>query len=512
VRGDEPTTSSLIVDESEATTLIVEESEAILGAGSAGGKVIRGGLLRAGGYAVGTVAATAASIVLLRYLGPVAVGRYVTVMSLLAIVGGLTDAGLTVIGQREYAIAETDEERRRLLAYIVAMRIAITPLGVIAATAFALVAGYDRTLVLGTLIGGVGLVVANVAVTLTVPLSVQLRLGAVTATEVVKQLVTAAGMALLAVAGAGLLAFFAVNVAAGAASLALAIPLAGAAGRVWPRFAVRRWLPLLRESAPVALALAVNVLYVRALVILMSLLASPLETGYFATSYRVLEVFVFVPLLMLGSAFPVLAHAGHADEARLAYALQRLAEVTLLTAVAIVLVLVIAAQPVLDVLGGSQYDQAADVLRIQAFALLGAFLTQVWVTGLVSIRRQRALIVTNCIALATALVLGGALIPSLDAEGAAISAVVGELVLATITAAMLVRARPALRPPIGGLARVLAAGGAGAAAGLLLPIGDVAGAVVAVVVYAAAAFALRAVPLELLHALRGGREGPDAAG
>ena len=499
------------MDESETTTLIVEESEAILGAGSAGGKVIRGGLLRAGGYAVGTIAATAASIVLLRYLGPVAVGQYVTVMSLLAIVGGLTDAGLTVIGQREYTIAKTDEERRRLLAYIVAMRIAITPLGVIAATGFALIAGYDRTLVLGTLIGGAGLVVANVATTLTVPLSVQLRLGAVTATEVIKQLVTAAGMAILAVAGAGLLAFFAVNVAAGVASLALAIPLAGAAGRVWPRFAVRRWLPLLRESAPVALALAVNVLYVRALIILMSLLASPLETGYFATSYRVLEVFVFVPLLMLGSAFPVLAHAGDADEGRLAYALARLAEVTLLTAVAIVLVLVIAAQPVLDVLGGSQYDQAADVLRIQAFALLGAFLTQVWVTGLVSIRRQRALIVTNCVALATALVLGAALIPSLDAEGAAISAVVGEVVLATITAAMLVRARPALRPPVGGLARVLAAGGAGAAVGLLLPIGDVAGAVVAVVVYAAAAFALRAVPLELLHALKGASGRPDAA-
>ena len=492
------------MDETEATTLIVEESEAILGAGTAGRKVIRGGLLRAGGYAVGTVAATAASIVLLRYLGPVAVGQYVTVMSLLAIVGGLTDAGLTVIGQREYTIAKTDEERRRLLAYIVAMRIAITPLGVIAATGFALIAGYDRTLVLGTLIGGAGLVIANIATTLTVPLSVQLRLGAVTATEVIKQLVTAAGMAILAVAGAGLLAFFAVNVAAGVASLALAIPLAGAAGRVWPIFAPRRWLPLLREAAPVALALAVNVLYVRALIILMSLLASPLQTGYFATSYRVLEVFVFVPLLMLGSAFPVLAHAGDADEGRLAYALQRLAEVTLLTAVAIVLVLVIAAEPVINVLGGSKYEQAADVLRIQAFALLGAFLTQVWVTGLVSIRRQSALVLTNCVALGTALALGATLIPGLDAKGAAIAAVVGELVLAATTATMLVRARPSLRPPVGRLARVLAAGAAGAAVGLALPIGDVAGAAVAVVVFASAAFALRAVPLELLHALRRG--------
>ena len=114
-----------------------------------------------------------------------------------------------------------------------------------------------------------------------------------------------------------------------------------------------------------------------------------------------------------------------------------------------------------------------------------------------SIRRQRALILTNCVALATALVLGATLIPVLDAKGAAISAVVGELVLAAITATMLVRARPSLRPPLGRLARVLVAGGAGAAAGLLVPVGDVVGAVVAVVVFAAAAFALRAVPLEV---------------
>ena len=86
--------------------------------------------------------------------------------------------------------------------------------------------------------------------------------------------------------------------------------------------------------------------------------------------------------------------------------------------------------------------------------------------------------------------------------------------LAATTATMLVRARPSLRPPVGRLARVLVAGGAGAAAGLLVPVGDVAGAALALAVFAAAAFALRAVPLEVLHALRrgsgtaAGRPGP----
>jgi hypothetical protein len=90
----------------------------------------------------------------------------------------------------------------------------------------------------------------------------------------------------------------------------------------------------------------------------------------------------------------------------------------------------------------------------------------------------------------------------LDAKGAALAAVVGELVLAATTVTMLVRARPALRPRAGRLLRAIAAAVLGGAAGaLVLTIGDVAAAVVALAVYVAAAFALRAVPLELVHAL-----------
>src|SRR3954451_10360914 len=102
------------MDEAESTALVVEETDAVLTSGDAGGKVIRGGALRAGGYVGRSLAATgaaglllslpAAPVILLLSPGPVAVGQYVTVISLLAIAGGLTDAGFTVIGQREYTI------------------------------------------------------------------------------------------------------------------------------------------------------------------------------------------------------------------------------------------------------------------------------------------------------------------------------------------------------------------------------------------------------------------------
>ena len=63
----------------------------------AGARAIHGGIIRGTGYAAGVALTAAASVLLLRYLGVVEFGRYVTVMSLIAVVSGITDAGLTAV-------------------------------------------------------------------------------------------------------------------------------------------------------------------------------------------------------------------------------------------------------------------------------------------------------------------------------------------------------------------------------------------------------------------------------
>ena len=75
----------------------------------------------------------------------------------------------------------------------------------------------------------------------------------------------------------------------------MAIALVGPQDRARPALHPQRARALLRESAPIAAALVVNILYVRVLIIAMSLLSTPYETGLFSASYRVLEVLIGVP-------------------------------------------------------------------------------------------------------------------------------------------------------------------------------------------------------------------------
>ena len=464
--------------------------------------MIRGGVLRVAGYGAGLAATALASVFLLRHLGVAGFGRFMTVVALLGILTAIVEAGLGIAGQRAYVLEEGLAGRRALLGALLGLRLVLVPVAIALATAFAWLADYPRVLVVGTAVACSSVLFIGLAGAMLVPISAHLRFGAVTAVDLVRNLAIATGMLALSLAGASLGAFFWIYPVAAALAAMLAFALSDRADIVGPRFAVSAWLPLLRVATPIAVGLVINVLYVRFLVIATSLLSTATETGLFAASFRVLEIFIGIPHLMVGAAFPILAHAGAGDEQRLAYALQRLAQVSLLVACGLVVALSLGAAPLMAVLGGAAFADAAPVLRIQCVALLGAFLTQVWVFGLIAVERQTALVIVNLLALAVVAVAGGALIPPHGAEGAAIAAVVGEATLATVALVLLVRARPALRPDPRPLLRILAAGVAGAAAGFATGLPDVLATLLGLVVFAVVALAVRAVPSDVLAALR----------
>jgi O-antigen/teichoic acid export membrane protein len=389
---------------------------------------------------------------------------------------------------------------------VLGIRLVVTPVAIAFAVLFAVAAGYGSTAVEGTLLAGIGYLLANVSRTVTLPLLADLRFVAVAATELAYPVVLVAAIVPLVAVGAGLLPFLAIHLAAGFAMLGLAVALVGRGMLAPPRLAWREWRAILLEVAPMGVAIIMSVLYLRALVVIASLATSGFQTGLFATSYRIVEVALGIPGVMVNAAFPILARAGSDDEARLAYALQRLVEVSVLIVGVVVLVLVVGATSIIRIVGGDAYEQAAPVLRIQSFALLGAFLTAVWTFGLVALRRQSALILTNAIALVTIVVLGSTLIPYWGAKGAAAAATAGEAVLAVATLLMLVRGRPALRPHIAFGVKILASAAAGAAFLAVPGLPPLATAAAAVLTYSLVAWKLGAVPADAIDALV--RRGP----
>ncbi len=403
----------------------------VLSSAEAGGKVIRGSAWRLMGSAAGILAGLGTATLLLRHLGVAQSGRYVTVMSLVAIASSVVNLGLNVSASRELALL-APHARRPMLANVIGQRLLVTPLAVLAILCFALLAGYPASMRVGTLLAGAGLFVVALADALLLPLTVQLRNAGLGFVDFLKQLVSLGGVAVLVALGAGLTPFFAVLILVGLAILAIVPLLEGRDAFVRPRFDRLDQRALLGKALPLAAALVLGQVYFRLVILLMSLVSSSRQTGYYAGSLRAIEALVGIPILIAGVALPLLAAAARDDRDRLRYAIEGLSEGAVIAGVLVVLVAIRAAEPVMRIIGGPAFVPAGAVLRIQACALLFGALVQIWAVALVALGRQRELILTNALGLLCVGVFAAALVVPFGARGGALASVLGDASLAAL--------------------------------------------------------------------------------
>lgn len=476
-------------------------SEDVLTSSEAGGKVIRGSAMRVAANVAGLLLGLVTATLLLRHLGVEDSGRYVTVLSLVGIAVSVVDNGLNVTASSELARLDPGT-RRPLLANILGQRLLVAAVALVLLVAFAIVAGYPEEMVAGTALAGAGVLLVAVANAVLVPLTVELRNGGLAFVEVLRQVVTLAGVAALVAWGATLTPFFAVQLAVGLVVVASVPFLVGSRGLVSPRFDRAEQRGLLRTALPVAAALALGQVYFRLVIVLMSLISSAEQTGYFGGSLRAMEALIVIPVLVANVALPLLTAAARDDLPRLRYALQGLGEGAVIAGVLVALVTFRAAEPVMELLGGSEFGPAGDVLRIQVLALLFIALYQIWTVGLIALGEQRQLILANGLGLLGVTVFAVALVPEFGAKGGAAASVLGDALLASLIYWRLHRSTGRVTVGLGFLLRVAIAA-AVALVPLFVPgLPDLVAAALSAVVFLGVGLLIGMVPQEVRAAIR----------
>ncbi len=482
----------------------------LLDTSAAGPAAIRGGAVRLIAFAAGSLLSVVSVALMFRHLGLQDSGRYVTILALVAIAGGVTDAGLVGIGVREYAQTE-GESRDAVMRRLLGLRIVLTGVGVVAAVLFALAAGYGATMVLGAVLAGAAYLVIAVQSAYSVALQAQLRLGTVAAADLVRQLVNVVSVLVLVAVGASLLPFFVVNLPAAVVALALTAWFVRGAMPLRPTFEVGTWGALVRDTLPYAVATAVGAIYFRLAVVLMSLIASAEQTGYFGASFRGVEVLIVVPQLLVSSAFPIFSRAARDDLGRLSQAIGRVFAVCLLLGVAVAVLLVVGAPFIIRVVAGPEFAPAEDVLRIHGLGLVASFAAAAWGYAALSLRLHRGILVASLVALVVSAGLVTWLASVHGAVGAAIGTAVAEAVLMVGMGLTVRAAGVSLGVDVGVAVRTVLAGAVAVGVGLALVSGagvpSVVGAAVALGVYGGAIAASGALPAELGELVRGRRRG-----
>ena len=179
-----------------------------------------------------------------------------------------------------------------------------------------------------------------------------------------------------------------------------------------------------------------------------------------------MEVLIGVPVLLVGTLFPILARAAATDHERLRAAVERTLEVMLMCGALVALTVVAGAPVAIAILVGGDADPAVDALAILGVGLGFSFIGATCQFTLLALREHRSIFFINALALAVNVGLTLVLANEHGATGAAVALSSSEAVVAV--ASLAVAAIRAHVQPVGahpGRHRARDGGGRGGRAG-----------------------------------------------
>jgi O-antigen/teichoic acid export membrane protein len=467
-----------------------------LSTSAAGPAAVRGGTIRVTGFLAGALVSIVAAALLFRHLGTVTTGRYVYALTLVAIVGAMSDLGLTAVGVREMA-GLAAEERWPIARDLLGLRITLTAVGAVVVTALAW-ATYGPALAFGVVLASFGLLLQATQDNFALPLLLGLRLGWLTVLDFSRTLLTTLITITLVLLGASLVPFLAISIPVGVVMLVATAMLVRRTRALRPTFSLHRWRAFIGKVLPYTFAVAASVLYFRLAILLVSALSNGRQLGYFAASFRVIEVLTMVPGLLIGAAFPIFARAAREDHERFGYALGRVFDVSVIVGAWIAVSIAVGAPLAIHVIGGHKFAAAIPVLAVQGIGLGAMFVSLVWANALLSLGVYRLILVLSIGTLLANAVLLGVLVPLDGARGAAFATAAAEIVAIIVQAAAVVRGRPALRPSLRVVPFVALAAGAGLTPLLMTGVPVIVRVFISTVLFSVIVLASGTVPREML--------------
>jgi O-antigen/teichoic acid export membrane protein len=389
---------------------------------------------------VGRVISTMLTLVVFflvaRHLGVDQYGALTTATAFLQLFGLVVDLGLYIYLAK--ALGDQDQRSDVIVGNVFSLRLvsAVVILGI--APLVVLAMPYPAVVKSGVVL----LSLSSLAVTLTQVLAGvfqrALRTSRFIASEVLGRAVLL-GATLLAIQhGAGVLGII-LTVVIG--SLVTFVATFLTARRIVPfkfRIDLDVWRAILKQTWPIALSIAFNVVYFKADTIILSLYHSQHDVGIYGAPYRFLEAFVSIPAMIAGLLTPLLSESFRLDQQRFGRILQRGFEMLMFLAVPLVVGTQFVAKGIMSFVAPSFAD-SAPVLQLLIVATGAIFLGYLFSNAVIVVNQQRRMVWAYGSIAVLSIVLYLLTIPKFSYYGAATVTILVETLIAVVSAWVVLR-------------------------------------------------------------------------
>ena len=417
------------------------------------------GVLVVGRYVVAALG-WAGTLIVVRQLSVSDFGRYQLILSILGIVGFIADLKLSRIVLRDLMAAEGDAAGDMVGSYV-GLRLVIGFVSYLVAMAWVVIGGYPQDIIVGTAVAGLNLIILSAAFGVILLFEARLWLRDVAWSNVLGQGIQFAFTIAVAVFGLASILWFSWSTVAN--SIALTFWLALVAHRtVKVRIHVEwgRWWVWLREAAPLALGAALDTVYFRIDIVMLSLLATYTAVGTYSVGYKFSDLLGALPLAVLTPALTMMVAAWPDDPAQFRRTFRHALIILTVASVGASVGFVVFAEPLVTLLYQQRYADATDAARLLVVGQGIHFFTLLAFTTLVAAGRNRLYPIAMLVGVVLNIALNVVLIPQYSYLGSGWATVVTEIIVLVVLTLGVVRIPGVLPLPWVALGKCCLRGGA----------------------------------------------------
>lgn len=411
---------------------------------------------------VGKVATTIMSIILVaaltRYLGVSGYGTYATVLAYTQFFAIFADLGVNIYLVRQLSSSTTDPEKELQTAF--AIRVITNVIVVIVALGLMFFLPYSPLIRMGIVIAVWAIVAQSFNALFVSVLQARLQMKFAAISDVIGRLVLLGGALYVVASHHGIYGILIATTAGALLNLALTFFWSQRQVRLHLRWDPAAWRLMLQDALPISIISLLTYIYFKVDSVLLSVLplhggrVNTVEVGIYGTAYKVLEILLLVPTILIGNLFPIINRLSEEKDSRLAAILQQITEVLVMLSVAVSGMVFILAPQIIRLVAGPAFADAALPLQILSLAVLITYFSGLFTSTCLVLRLQRQLMVIYLVATVFNIVANSVFIPYFSYRAAAVTTFFTELVV-LIPSFLLIQHRTQLRLRLGRIGAIL---------------------------------------------------------
>lgn len=193
------------------------------------------------------------------------------------------------------------------------------------------------------------------------------------------------------------------------------------------------WKDIIQRSWPLIITIVLNLVYLKADILILSLFKSQADVGLYGAAYRVIDVLVTIPFMIGGTVLPIFAYRWQSkDRESYQRIWQRVFDVSAIMAWPLVIGGFILANPIMNLVSGPGFAPTGSILKILIIAVGFIFFSCFFSYTMISFDQQRKLIIAYLLTALTSLLLYFIFIPKFSYYAAAWITVYSEVLISIL--------------------------------------------------------------------------------